>query len=72
MRTGSVDAEEDAESSEDDWTQEEEVDTGVDISSSAELKGDDRPMSWGRATGLAKLSSAMEWLRCCAYTPFST
>ena len=68
LETGSVHADEDADSSEEEQTQEGEADAAAD-SDGAEQKGNDRPMSWGRATGLAKLPSAMEWLRCCAHTP---
>ena len=68
LKTGTIHADEDAESSEEVQTQEGEADAAVD-SDGAEQKGDDRPMSWGRATGLAKLPGAMEWLRCCAHTP---
>lgn len=67
LETGSVHADEDADSSEEEQIHEGEADAAAD-SDGAEQKGDDRPMSWGRATGLAKLPSAMEWLRCCAHT----
>lgn len=68
FETASLHADEDADSSEEEQTQEGEADAAAD-SDGAEQKGDDRPMSWSRATGLAKLPSAMEWLRCCAHTP---
>ena len=38
-----------------------------DADSDCSEQGEDgKAMSLGRATGLAKLPSALEWLRCCA------
>ena len=48
-------------------TQEDEGEEDVDVESDdCEENEDHKPMSLGRATGLAKLPSVSEWLRCSA------